>query len=261
MNEERRDDIILGPGEPRRGSLTIWPYEVGIVICDGKVEEVFSEGTRRLPKGEVRTFVSSTAPFNLVFWLQDPADPSEPGEGIALDQPVLTADAQLVTGRIDLTLSVIPESAEHLLQLLRPPGDAITRRDVAGAIKSELLAKVLALDLHRHTAPDLRGNRTLFRDIYNSLETELASTISRYGLRLDNFYVNWGLTPEERERIKEGLHRSTIRDIERETELRELGVSQPTQAARGRYDRSGDSLEEPRRGRSNGQLVLTCVSI
>ena len=226
MREQRRYELVLGPGEPRRGSLTVYPYHVGIVICDGRVEGVFPEGTRRLPRGDVRTYVASTAPFNLVFWLQDPGDPSEPGEGMALDQPVLTADGQLVTGRIDLTLSVVADNAEHLLQLLGP-GGAITRRHVADSIKSELLAKVLALDLHTHTAGALRGNRDLFQGIYASLEIELASTISRYGLKLDNFYVNWGLIPEERERIKEERHQSVIRDIERESELERLGGRRP----------------------------------
>ncbi len=226
MSEEHRDDLVLAPGEPRRGNLIIYPYHVGIVICNGKVEGVFPEGTRRLPRGDVRTYVASTAPFNLTFWLQDPGDPSEPGEGMALDQPVLTADGQLVTGRIDLTLSVVPDNAEHLLQLLSP-GGAITRRHVADSIKSELLAKVLALDLHTHTAGTLRGNRDLFQGIYASLEIELASTISRYGLKLDNFYVNWGLIPEERERIKEERHQSVIRDIERESELERLGGRRP----------------------------------
>ncbi len=196
MNDERLNSVILGPGEPRRGllrwaSLTVWPYQVGIVMCDGEVVEVFSEGERRLPKGEVRTYVASTSPFNLVFWLQDPGDPSEPAEGAALDQPVLTADGQLVTGRIDLTLSIIPDRAELLLQLLDPRADNVTQAGVADVIQAELLAKVLALDIHSHTAGDLRGNRALFQGIYASLETELASTISRYGLRLDNFYVNW----------------------------------------------------------------------
>ena len=232
MSEERRGDLVLGPGEPRRGSLTVWPFHVGIVICDGKVEGVFTEGTRRLPRGNVRTFVASTAPFNLTFWLQDPGDSTEPGEGMALDQPVLTADGQLVTGRIDLTLSVVSDNAEHLLQLLGLQGH-ITQRQVADAIKGELLAKVLALDLHRHTSGDLRGNRELFQGIYASLETELASTISRFGLRLDNFYVNWGLNPEERESIKEERHRSVIRDIERETELERLGRSPGRPGGRG----------------------------
>ena len=208
MTNDNRIDPILRPGEPRRAfpfarpSLTVGPYEAAIVIRDGKVMDIFTQGTK-LPGGDVQAYVASTAPFNLTFWLKDSGDPAEPSEGIALEQPVLTADDQPVTGRIDLTLSVIPGEAERLLQLLGPSRRSITSHDVARAIEGELLAKALALDIHNHTASDLRGNRDLFVGIYNSLQTELASTISRYGMRLDNFYINWGLTPEEQESIKE----------------------------------------------------------
>ena len=232
LSDERPGEVILAPGRPRRRfpwlrrRLTLEPYQVGIVIRDGRVAEVFSEGARRLPRGEVRTHVASTAPFNLVFWLKDPGDPSEPGEGVALDQPVLTSDSQLVTGRIDLTLSVVPDDAERLLQLPRPSG-VITPADVGDAIRAELLAKVLALDIHRHTAGELRGNREIFSGIGASLETELASTIERYGLNLDNFYPSWGLTHEEREEIEEQRHRSAIRDIERRKELEKARRDEP----------------------------------
>ncbi len=224
MNDANRADLILKPGQPRRAfpftrpSLTVGPYQVAIVIRDGRVEDIFSQGKKKLPKGEVQTYVAATAPFNLTFWLKDPSDPAESDDGIALDQPVLTSDNQPVTGRIDLTLSLIPNEAERILQVIGPNDDAITRTDVADAIKSELLAKVLALDIHNHTAADLRGNRGLFMGIYNSLQTELDSTISRFGLRLDNFFVNWGLTPEEQEHIKDQRHRADMRDRERQRE-------------------------------------------
>ena len=222
MDERERDSTEILREGPTRGKFTVWPYQVGIVMRSGEVVDIFSEGERRLPRGEVRTYVASTAPFHLTFWLKDPGDATQPSEGVALEQPVLTADGQLVTGRIDLTLSVVPKQVEYLLQLLGQRG-AISEQEVADAIKYELLAKVLALDLHRHTSNDLRGNRELFKGIYESLQVELTSTIRRYGLRLDNFYVNWGLTPEEQERIKEQRHRNIIRDIEREEELEELG--------------------------------------
>ena len=236
MDERERDSTEILREEPRRGKFTVWPYQVGIVMRSGEVVDIFSEGERRLPRGEVRTYVASTAPFHLTFWLKDPGDATQPSEGVALEQPVLTADGQLVTGRIDLTLTVVPKQVEYLLQLLGPRG-AISEQEVADAIKYELLAKVLALDLHRHTSSDLRGNRDLFKGIYESLQVELTSTIRRYALRLDNFYVNWGLTPEEQERIKEQRHQSIIRDIEREEELEELGGVQT--------DDSADSPEQP----------------
>ena len=230
MDERERDSTEILRDGPTRGKFTVWPYQVGIVMRSGEVVDIFSEGERRLPRGEVRTYVASTAPFHLTFWLKDPGDATQPSEGVALEQPVLTADGQLVTGRIDLTLSVVPKQVEYLLQLLGQRG-AISEQEVADAIKYELLAKVLALDLHRHTSSDLRGNRDLFKGIYESLQIELTSTIRRYGLRLDNFYVNWGLTPEEQERIKEQRHRNIIRDIEREEELEELGGVQANDQA------------------------------
>ena len=245
MSDETPGAFVLASGRPRRRfpwlrrRLTLEPYQVGIVIRDGRVQEVFSEGARRLPRGEVGTYVASTAPFNLTFWLKDPGDPSEPEEGIALDQPVLTSDSQLVTGRIDLTLSVVPDNAERLLQLPRPSG-VVTPADVGDAIRAELLAKVLALDIHRHTAGELRGNRDLFMGLGASLQTELASTIARYGLNLDNFYVNWGLTHEERERIEEQRHRSAIRDIEREKELEKARGDEPD-------DQPGQETTQPAR--------------
>ena len=234
MDENERDNTEILREGPRRGKFTVWPNQIGIVMRRGKVVDIFSEGEQKLPRGEVRTYVVSTAPFHLTFWLKDPGDADQPSEGVALDQPVLTADGQMVTGRIDLTLSVSRKNVEYLLQLHGPRG-TIAEQEVADAIKWELLAKVLALDLHRHTAGDLRGNRDLFKGIFESLQVELTSTIRRYGLRLDNFYVNWGLTPEEQERIKEQRHRSIIRDIEREKELEELGGVRPD---------DGDSSEQ-----------------
>ena len=224
MNEERRDEIILTEVHPKGGILTAWMNEVGIIMRNGKTTDVFSEDQRSLrrgmfQKGEVRAFIAYTSPFNLIFWLNDPGDPSEPSEGIAFGQPVLTADRQIVTGRIDLKLSVMRDNVERLLQLLGPRGSAITQPDIAREIKDELSAKVLALDLYSYTASELRGNEELLRGVYCSLKTQLAATIAGCGLKLDNFNVNWGLTLEEREHIKDQRHYSAIRDIERESEL------------------------------------------
>ena len=205
--EERKPDgrwVFLGvPIKP--GSLTVWPNEVGIVMRDGKVEDIFSEGKRKLPRwGEVRTYVVHTKPFDLTFWLKDPEDLKEPDEGVVLDQdlPVLTADGEVVTGRIGLTLSVVSSYEEHLLRLLRSGRSFVTERDVSDKIEPELLAKVLALDIYKYTAAELRGNREASGEIQESVSIEPAATIRRYGLRLDNFTVNWGLTSEERERIR-----------------------------------------------------------
>ena len=166
MNEGMREDAILWEGKPDagffggRGSLTVPQFQVGIVMQDGKVVDIFSERKKKLPrKGEVRTYVASTAPFTLTFWLMDPMDREEPDDGVVLGQPVLTSDDEAVTGRLALTMRVVRKNVEYLLQLLRPGRGGVTRRDVSDAIEGELLAKVLDLDIHQHTAEELRGNR------------------------------------------------------------------------------------------------------
>ena len=213
----------MGPGRPTGGlfgrTLTVGPYQVGLVIVDGELRPPFTEGSMQLPGGRVETYVASTAPVNLVFWLDDPGDPAGPAQGFLLEQPVLTADRQLVTGRIELTLSVITEEAFRLLRLRGMDSNEIRVSDISNAIKGELLAKVLALELYGYTSDELRGNRRPLQDIYGSIRTELASTFSGYGLRLDNFNVSWGLTFQEQEDIKEARHRSAVRDAEREGEL------------------------------------------
>ena len=242
MRQEEHDALILRPGRPTGGlfgkSLTVGPYQVGIVVRDGELQPPFSEGTRRLPRGHaMETYVASTAPFNLVFWLADPGDPERPAQGISLDQPALTADGLPVTGRMELTLSVTSEYAARLLRLRRMGQREIRASDVSNAIRGELVAKVLALELHRYTSDELRGNRAPLQDIHGSINTELASTISGYGLRLDNFNVSWGLTLQEREHIKEARHRSAIRDIEREGELEQARL-------RGEPARNAETIEQ-----------------
>ena len=224
-----REDAILwevkpeGAGPFSGGSLTVSQFQIGIVMQDGEVVNIFSAGKRNLPwKGEVQTYVASTAPFTLAFWLMDPMDREESGDSVVLGQPVLTSDDEVVTAQLDLTMRVVRENVEYLLQLLRPGSSVVTRRDVSDAIKGELLAKVLALDIHQHTAAELRGNRELFRGIYDSVNVELASTIRSYGLRLDNLpAVNWGLTSEERERIRQRRHEEELEEIRRRQEIRQ----------------------------------------
>ncbi len=98
----------------------------------------------------------------------------------------------------------MPEGAHRLLQLLGLDGDVITKSDVVAVIKEELVPKLLALDLHRYMADELRSNRDLLRVISDSLKTELGSTIDRFGLQLDNFYVSWRLNYEKRQH-EEGI--------------------------------------------------------
>ena len=224
LDKGKRDDDILWAEEPKRRwlrgrSLTVWPNQVGLVMKDGKFLYPFTERQDRLPKGDVQTYVASTAEFTLSFWLNDPSDPSPPSEGVALDMPVFTADRQLVTGRIYLTLSVDVDNAHYLLPLSRRRG-AVGAEEIEEAVKEDVQA-ALVHSLQGQTFADLRGNTKAIRAIRDALKTEMTPSVRRYGLWLRNLSVTWGLTPEERERIKEDRHRSAVRDIEREAEIGE----------------------------------------
>ena len=168
--------------------------------------DVFSEGTQILPKGEVQTYVASTAPFKLTFRLKVPGKSSNQYD-IVLDPPLLTSDGRHVTGRVDLTVSVIaqgssltsviPETADRLLQLLGLSGDVVTKSDVARMIKGELSPKLLALDLGEYTADELQGNRELLGEISGALKREVDSAIDRFGIQLDDFQMNWAPQPQQ----------------------------------------------------------------
>ena len=250
-----REDAILWEMEPDVGplpwqrSLTVMQYQIGIVIRDGEVMDVFSGGKRKLPKGDVRTYVASTKPFNLTFWLKEPDDSEEQVKGVALDHPVLTKDGELVTGRIDLILSVVRKNVEYLFHLPGAGSRAVSRRDVSEAIEGELTGKVLALDISKYTAKELRGNEELLRGIYESLQVEMTSTIRRYGLQLDNFYVNWGLTPDEQDQIRQRRHEEELREMERRQEIEDLA-----NRARERERQDAEQLGEIERAREQERL-------
>ena len=219
--------IVIERVEPDRNRLTAGPFEFGIIVVNGEISDVFTEGYRTAPKSgmlgigkriDTRAYIAYASPFDLAFRLQDPNDRSATG-GVPLDAPVLTSDGQIVAASIVLTLEVAPDRVENLLLLLGQRR-RITSLEIAHRLKHEILAKALALNLNYYTASQLRGNRNLTMQMGQTLERELTSTISGFGLRLTNFHINWGLTAEESERIKQQRHASRIRDIERNQEMR-----------------------------------------
>ena len=261
MNEGMREDAILWEGKPEGagpfsgGSLTVMPFQIGIVIRDGEVVDVFESGKRNLPRrGEVRTYVASTAPFNLTFDLKDPFGASAHGRGAVLDQLVLTEDREVVTGSIDLTLRVVRENVEHLLKLLAPGSDIVTQQHVSDRIKTELQAKVLALDVSKFTAEELLGNEDLFRNMYKSVEVHMKSSIRFYGLRLDNFYPNWGVTHEDLKKIMQQaqeLDEIAAATVPHTIEEGGGTVEKPSDGIGGGWEEIGHSFKNGRKSMEN----------
>ena len=259
-----RDDyeIVLTEVE-EWSSLTAWAHEVGIIMRNGKITDIFQEDRRSIPRklfgGEnIRTFTAYTSPFELLYWLNDPDDTRKPDTGIALDSPVFTSDGQPVTGSIGITFSVLPDMADLLLRLLGPRS-TITRSDIANVICTELQSKLLALDLHKHSASDLRGSQ-LRHAIHDSFKTELELTLAAYGLQIDSLYVNWGVTPKERERVKQLRRRIKTQDAMREKELRDVSRASPKHESTRDPDANAKTRTKPKRRTSSRKGLQRTVS-
>ena len=231
----------LIPSKNLRGlarSVTVGPTEAAVVTRDGEITDVFSEGkfgTRGLGdflrallgRGpEFQVLITDTSPFHLSFWLVDPGSTSDPDQGSLFGIPALTADGQLITAQVNLSLSVVPGKADLLLWLLRGR-QSISTSDIARSIKDELLAKVIALELSKHTGSELRGNEDLLRGVYEALNTRLDSTLSGYGLRLDNFFINWGLSQDELNKIREQQYQAQLKAAQLQKEIAEVEASAP----------------------------------
>lgn len=186
MNEGMREGAILWEEEPEGagpdggGSIRAPSYQIGIVVKDGEVVEVVREGMRaKVPRGrEVRAYLASALQFSVEFFT-DPRDAAQPGEGVALDWKWRTVDGNLVTGRIDLTLRVVPDkgSVKRLLQLLPREGGPVTKWEIAGALKGELQKN--------GTLMILGCAEEGLQKIGESLKARLESKVRGYGLCLD----------------------------------------------------------------------------
>ena len=197
-----------------------------MVTRNGEMAEVITEGeTRTRGLGDflqglvwrgpdVQVLVADTSPFKLSFWLEDLRGLERPEESMPFGMHALTADGQLITAQVNLKLSFVPQLADRPLRLLRGRR-AIGTFDVARLIKDEMLAKVIALELGKHSAGELRRSDGILRSIYESLKVELDSNLSRYGIRLVSFYINWGVSEDEREKIEEQRHQARVSAAQR----------------------------------------------
>ena len=69
----------------------------------------------------------------------------------------------------------------------------LTSGDLQDRFRDELRAK-LGVELEKNSSEELRGNPALLRALYDQTRQELANSLVNFGLRLDNFFISWGLT-------------------------------------------------------------------
>ena len=207
--------------------------EVVIVRKNGEVADVFSEDrkpTRTFgeaigslvglgPNTEV--YKATKTRFNIVFWLGDEDAIVTGNKSFTFGLPVMTSDNQMVSARINLWIEIDEDLAENALLLLRGQ-DALSRFDIASEIREDLLGKVLGLELSQHTFDELRGNRPLLEDLGAAIQREISGTLGAYGLRIQDYSINWGLTLQERADIDQQRHQVAADHIRNLNEIEDL---------------------------------------
>lgn len=221
-------------------SVTVRPTEAAVLIKDGAVVDIFSEGRRSTRssveilksivgiKSSVEVFIADTTPFNLEFWLEDPSSPASVAERVSFGISALSKDGKAISAQITIRLSVEYEQIDIFYRITKGR-QVLSRDDVATEIRDELLGKVIGLELAKHNLDDLRGNRELLEDVQKTLERELLSTLHGYGLKLNNFYINWGLTSQQLQAFGKARHDAAIEAIRRQQELAEIEAVQGQQ--------------------------------
>ena len=177
--------------------------EVLVLREDGQVTNVLGEGRTKV-RGwlgaaanwlrlgrDVDGLIAHTDPVKLSYWTEDPSAEASLGEA-GFGPPLLTRDSKPIVAQVTIEVSVNPENAERLLRVLGNQR-RLTTGDLQERFRDELRAK-LAPELEKHSQEELRGNPELLRRLYEQASKELASSFGNFGLRLDNFYVSWGLT-------------------------------------------------------------------
>jgi hypothetical protein len=198
--------------------------EIVIVRKSGQVTDVYSEDSRPTrsflrslgsliglsPDTEV--FKVARTRFNLVFWLGDEDTLATNNKNFTFGLPVLSKDGQIIPARINLWLEVDEDLPENILLLLGGQ-DSLNRYDIATEIREDLLGKVLSLELNQYNFDELRGNRELLNNLGSGIRREVSSSISQFGLKVQDYSINWGLTLEERADVEQQRHEANLQDI------------------------------------------------
>jgi hypothetical protein len=108
----------------------------------------------------------------------------------------LSADHEIITAECRLKISIATEDIRLLSNILRGRA-ALSTWDITALIKDELLAKVLLPQIAKLRSEEFRGNRELLKKMEDDVTQEMQRTFSAWGITLENFVINWGLTEPE----------------------------------------------------------------
>ncbi len=126
----------------------------------------------------------------------------------------------------------------------------ITQDDLFGRIRLELLGSVIAPVIKSQRLDDLWGNKTVIEDCYNSIDSEMRKTLSRWGFNLIQFTINYNFDrewvkwkeevskrPQEIDKVKFDYEKGRTHIVGAgEAVLLEQQYDKETAALRQRYD-------------------------
>jgi hypothetical protein len=135
----------------------------------------------------------------------------------------VSADRDVISGSCHIRLRIDADSVTNLLGLLRGKR-GLASWDIAALIRDEFLANVLVPEIARHPSSSLRGNRTLLAQMESDTRSALATTLATFGLMLDSFSIQWGLTELERMQIagRRAQREEQARDFANKRKIAEL---------------------------------------
>ncbi len=145
----------------------------------------------------------------------------------------LSADREVIQASCRIRLRVDTEKVKDFLALVKGKKGLATW-DIAALLRDELLAKVLVPELSRQQSSDLRGNRDIIARLEQLATESLAKSLNSFGLLLEDFSINWGLTDDERDEItKKRAERQEIAlEFSKTRQLAHLSRSQEIEKTR-----------------------------
>ena len=210
---DRTSDTVAVYVRPGR-SVSVGANEVFVLRKDGRLVDIVHEGRTQIRStiGSLASwfgvgpkfdgYITHTDPVKLSYWTEEPS--TEAGLSLeAFGPPLITRDGQPIVAQITVEVSVDPEKADRFLRVL---GNRrlLTSGDLQDRFRDELRAK-LGVELEKYSSEELRGNPALLRALYDQTRQELANSLVNFGLRLDNFFISWGLTLVQIEAIERDL--------------------------------------------------------
>lgn len=147
----------------------------------------------------------------------------------------VTLDHEIVSAECRMRVSVLLDDAKVFSGLLKGR-TALANWDLGALIRDELLAKILLPRVAQHRSDELRGNKDLYDQITSDVKSQMLQTFNLWGLTLEDFIINWGLTESELHEINEKRqkreedainfsHRRHLAEMQRQLEIEKTRIS------------------------------------